>query len=193
MQGSKPPPREGITNNNTPEGTPSYERSFKSDTSPSTSCSQAGQTSDEPTCTARSGGGGGAGGVRRLGSRILSTDSQYEDLNGHHPQPSTGTAGLLQHARDPSSRLARASLVLPEQTMSLHLNNLNDPPAPATSAAAEPDADVVCTVSAVKNEWETTRFSDKSHMIHFASEKHGNTHAPSLPFLLHHHTSAKKG
>jgi len=82
-------------------------------------------------------------------------------------------------ARNPRNRLApMASLVLPEQTMSLHLNNLNEPPVPAAE-----DASVVCTALAVKNEWETTqgtsrtRYSgrravDKSPMTSFASEKH---------------------
>ncbi|KAG0574276.1 hypothetical protein KC19_VG249700 [Ceratodon purpureus] len=159
-KGSQPPPREVITAHNTPEGTPSYERSFKSDTSPSTSCSQAGQTSDEPTCTARS-----CGEVRQLG--MISADPQCEE-NGQRsdvvnnfpsmlPHPFTGQRKTMYpNAKDPTSRIGRrsvASFLQPEQTVSLHLNNLNELPVPASSGAEGAD---VCTVPAVKNEWGTT-------------------------------------
>lgn len=187
MQGSQPPPREGITVHNTPEGTPSYERSFKSDTSPSTSCSQAGQTSDEPTCSARSGGE-----VRQLGR--ISSDCQYEDnsqrsdavhnLTAIVAHPSAEQArNTYPNVRDPKNRLGRksmASFVLPEQTVSLRLNNLNEPPVLPISGADDAD---VCTVQVVKNEWETTQGTSKARfsggrivgktVTSFASENNG--------------------
>lgn len=126
--------------------------------------------------------------MRRLGR--ISDESQYED-NGlqrsDHPvanfttviaQPASTGNPLYPNARDPNlARKSMPSLVLPEQTMSLHLNNLNEPPV----SGAE-DADVVCTALAVKNEWETAqgasraRYStrrafDKAPMMSFASEK----------------------
>ena len=196
-QGSQPPPREVTAAHNTPEGTPSYERSFKSDTSPSTSCSQAGQTSDEPTCTARSGGE-----VRQRGK--ISADSQYEDngqrsdaINSLTTVVARHTAGQVirnityPNVRDSKNRLGRksmASFMLPEQTVSLHLNNLNEPPVPARSGAEDAD---VCTVQTVKNEWETTsraRFSGGINvgktLMSFAAEKDASTGKVLISFLL---------
>ena len=197
LQGSQPPPREVITAHNTPEGTPSYERSFKSDTSPSTSCSQAGQTSDEPTCTARSGGE-----VRQLG--MISADPQYEE-NGQRsdavnnfpsmlPHPFTGQRKTMYpNAKDPTSRIGRrsmASFLQPEQTVSLHRNNLNELPVPAISGAEDAD---VCTVPAVKNEWGTTPGTSRARfsggqivgktLMSVASEKDISNGKDSMCFL----------
>jgi hypothetical protein len=71
-----------------------------------------------------------------------------------------------------------ASFLPPEQTVSLHLNNLNEPPVPASSGAEDAD---VCIVQAVKNEWETTQGISRARysggrivgktLMSFASEK----------------------
>lgn len=112
LQGTQQPPRQQAMNATiiTPEGTPSGDRSFKSDTSPSTSCSQAGQASDEAGCTARSRG------------EMLSTgrmsNCQFEDHAAAqlHP-PKTSMTGIVVSAASLISLLVFALKLV------LHLNN----------------------------------------------------------------------
>jgi hypothetical protein len=97
-----------------------------------------------------------------------------------HP-PTRQARSMYPSVGDPKKRLGRkpmASFLPPEQTVSLHLNNLNEPPVPASSGAEDAD---VCIVQAVKNEWETTQGISRARysggrivgktLMSFASEK----------------------